>query len=289
MSYANPGRGVIGDRDVQAYLRRRGDDANVQGFLAKNLARGRALSAQVANKASDGKYSTRGDYSLLQRVGSPLAGLNDEDVDKRYGRGSSANLAALFGGDELDLAPGTVFTGATRVTTPRSSSRDVNGGESSTPASTRYDLTVLPRSLFSQGSGGTAGAPTADGPRQPTDDRGLQAAREAVSRAGQYKETSAGSASSGSAAGGAGSSGNLFENIAALGQGQIDDYERRFIPKMQADANLGIQEVGYGIRGLIDSLPSDLAVPEYLDPFARGSYREGSKKSLFEYAKGQIV
>ena len=91
------------------------------------------------------------------------------------------------------------------------------------------------------------------------------------------------------AAGGTGSSGNLFENIAALGQGQIDDYERRFIPAMQAKANLGIQEVGYGIRGMIDSLPSDLAVPDYLDPFSRGSYRRGNKKSLFDFLKGQIA
>ena len=86
-----------------------------------------------------------------------------------------------------------------------------------------------------------------------------------------------------------GSSGNLFENIASLGQSQVDDYERRFIPEMQAKANLGIQEVGYGIRGMIDSLPSDLAVPDYLDPFARGSYRRGNKQSLFNFLKGQIA
>lgn len=286
MSYANPGRRVIGDQDVRAYLRRRGDDANVQGFLAKNLAKGNALSAQVANKASDGKYS-KGDSFLLQRIGS--LGSFDDDVDQRYGRGSAANLAAIFGGDELDLAPGTVFTGATRVTTPRSSSRTVNGGEASTPESTRYDLTVLPRSLFSQGGGNATGAPAADQSRQQTDDRALQAAREAVSRAGQYKDSTAGGASSGSAAGGTGSSGNLFENIAALGQGQINDYDRRFIPKMQADAALGTQEIGYGIRGLIDSLPGDLALPDYLDPFARGSYRKGNKKSLYDTLRSQIA
>lgn len=285
MSYARPNNPIIGDERVQRVIQRqkaRGkDQPDISQFLAKQLAAGRGLSSQVANKYSAGKYPT----------GDPSTGLGtfyggDDEFDKRFGKGSAANLRGLA---DVELGKGDVFMGATKVSTPGTSTTNHQSGHTSTPGTTRYDLTVLPRWMVQQGGDSSGSAGLADQPRQPTDDRGLQAAREAVSRAGQYKETSAGSAAGGSAAGGTGSSENLFENIAALGQGQIDDYERRFIPAMQAKANLGIQEVGYGIRGMIDSLPSDLAVPDYLDPFSRGSYRRGNKKSLFDFLKGQIA
>lgn len=290
MSYASPdrpNRPIVGDRRVQEWLNSKRasgqDNPDVTQFLASQLSKGRGLSANVVNKYAKNAYPPS--RSL---AGGLFGGMGDEALDEKYGRGSAANVRGL---QNAKLGKDDVYFGATEVTTPRRSTISASGGEASTPASTRYDLTVLPKWLIRQ-NGAAGGGPLAgDQPqeRRPVDDSSLNAAREAYNRATQYKSDASPGSGGSMASAGSGSSGNLFENIASLGQSQIDDYERRFIPQLKADANLGIQETGFAIRNAIANLPDDMALQDNLDIFAKGSYRKGSRQSMFEHLQNQIA
>jgi hypothetical protein len=284
MSYARPDRPVVGDQRVQQWLKRqedRGkDQPDVANFLAKQLGRGRGLSSQVANKYSDGKYPT-GSYGSLGRFDAFLGA--DEDFDKKYGRGSAANLRGLQG---VELGKGDVYMGATPIETPRFSTRTVDGGESSTPASTRYDITVLPRWMVKQ-AGSTAGgsaAANAAASQSPSDlepPKDLLAAREAFDRANAYQaQGSSASLPDLSKVGG-----DLFNSIQGAAQDQIDDYERRFLPSLYANANLTAKEIAYETQNAIAGLPDNLALPDYNNVFPAGANKKGG---LYKWLERRI-
>lgn len=287
MSYASPNRPVVGDRRVQQWIDRqegRGNDTpDVSQFLAKQLAAGRGLSAQVANKYSDRKYPT-GSFGALSALGG-LGGFASDEFDKKYGRGSMANLRGLEG---VELGKGDVYMGATAIETPRTSTQTVNGGESSTPASTRYDITVLPRWMMrggaaaAPGSGTPAGAEAAAArtPIEPPKD--LLAAREAYDRANAYQGQS-GSSSSLPDLSKVG--GDLFNSIQGAADQQSQDYERRFLPALYANANLSAKEIAYETQNAIAGLPDNLALPDYGQVFPAGASKKGG---LYKWLEGRI-
>ena len=82
------------------------------------------------------------------------------------------------------------------------------------------------------------------------------------------------------------SSGNTFENIFALGQGQIDDYERRFLAGVKADSDLQIAEIGYGLSNTLANLPGGFMAPEFFDPFKKQG-KQGT--SLFNRISRRIA
>jgi hypothetical protein len=157
MSYATPARPIVGDKRVQRALERqeeRGKEPDVTRILARHLAADRGLSAQVVNKFNDDKYPT-GRYGWMHG--------GDGSLDDRYGRGSAANIAGLKG---VELGKGDVYMGATAIETPRVTRQTPNAGESVIePASTRYDITVLPRWMVKpQQQGSTASAAAIETP-----------------------------------------------------------------------------------------------------------------------------
>lgn len=287
MSYATPVRPVVGDQRVQRALARqeeRGNDPDVKRILAKHLAANRGLSAQVVNKYNDGKYPAgRHDWipdELANRYGV------DDDLDERYGRGSAANLAGLKG---AQLGKGDVYMGATAIEVPRVTRQTPNAGESVVePGSTRYDITVLPRWMVQQRAAGSAAAPNeaADAPTDPTPlqpPEDLLVAREAYDRANAYQSQGGSTASLAdlSKVGG-----DLFNSIQGAAQDQIDDYERRFLPQLYANANLTAKEIGYATRDALAGLPDNLALPEYGKVFPT---RASKKGGLYPWLEGRIA
>ena len=279
MSYATPERPIVGDKRVQQALARqeqRGKEPDVRRILAKHLAADRGLSAQVVNKYNDGKYPT-GRYGSMDIEMAAGYGL-DGGLEERYGRGSTANLAGLKG---AELAKGDVYMGATAIETPRTSTWTPNGGESSTPASTHYDITVLPRWMVKpQPQGSTASAAAAETPAASTAiSPDLTKAREAYDRAGTYKSQSGGLdlTASGPA---------LYQNIYDAGTGGVADYEQRFIPELMANANLTAQEIRYGASSALDSLPDDLKLPTYDKVFPK---KATDKQGLYRWLEQRLA
>lgn len=285
MSYATPDRPVVGDKRVQQALARqekRGKEPDVQRILAMHLAADRGLSAQVVDKYNDGKYPT-GRYGSLPVELATRYGF-DGELDKRFGRGSAANLAGLEG---IELGKGDVYMGATAIETPRRSTQSANGGEASTPASTRYDITVLPRWMVQQRATGSATTPDGSGDSSTTPTSleppaDLLAAREAYDRATTYQSQGGSSASLAdlSKVGG-----DLFNSIQGAAQDQIDDYERRFLPQLYANANLTAKEIGYTTRDALANLPDNLALPDYNKIFPD---RASEKGGLYRWLEGRI-
>lgn len=280
MSYATPARPIVGDKRVQRALERqeeRGKEPDVTRILARHLAADRGLSAQVVNKFNDGKYPT-GRYGWMPDEMATRYG-GDGSLDDRYGRGSAANIAGLKG---VELGKGDVYMGATAIETPRVTRQTPNAGESVIePASTRYDITVLPRWMVKpQQQGSTASAAAIETPASaaavPPD---LTKAREAYDRAGEYKNQSSGLnlALSGP---------SLYQNIHDAGAGGVEAYEQRFIPELMANANLTAQEIRYGASNALDSLPDNLKLPTYDKIFPK---QATNKQGLYRWLEQRLA
>jgi len=272
-SAANQRGRIIGKHRVEAFIKRRedkGDDnPDVLGFLDRKLGAGAALSAAVTNRAGAGKY----DPPLF--ASRPFTGEPESD-----------NLRGLEG---LNIGKGMTYVGASSTTTPRTESRDHNSGYSSTPASTRFTPIVLPRDMVRARGGSTAKRASADADSSPVSNEpgpDLLAAREA------YDDLNSGSASSGSAASGiyqpdlTKTGGDLYSEIQAGAQSQINDYERRFVPKLLANANLTAQEIGYAGQQAIANLPSDLKLPDYDKIFPK---QATNKKGIYKWLESRLA
>lgn len=271
MSFAAPARPVVGDKRVQQALDRqekRGKDPDVNRVLARHLAAGRGLSAQVVNKYNSGKYSD-GRSTLPLTFGSFST---HDKLDERFGRGSAANIAGLQG---AELGKGDVYMGATKIQTP-------NGGESVVdPGSTRYDITVLPRWMVKPPQGAeaapsTPAASTTTPAEVPLD---LTKAREAFDRAGAYK-------SQGSGLDLTVPGPFLHQNIYNAGADGVADYEQRFIPELEANANLTAQEIRYGASSALDSLPDNLKLPTYDKVFPK---KATNKQGLYRWLEKRLA
>lgn len=273
MSYATPARPIVGDKRVQRALERqeeRGKEPDVTRILARHLAADRGLSAQVVNKFNDGKYPT-GRYGWMHG--------EDGGFDDRYGPGSNANIAGLKG---VELGKGDVYMGATAIETPRVTRQTPYAGESVIePASTRYDITVLPRWMVKPqqrgSSASTAAAETSTASTAVPPD--LTKAREAYDRAGEYKNQSSGLnlALSGP---------SLYQNIHDAGAGGVEAYERRFIPELMANANLTAQEIRYGASNALDSLPDNLKLPTHDKIFPK---QATNKQGLYRWLEQRLA
>lgn len=284
MSFAAPARPVVGDKRVQQALDRqekRGKDPDVNRVLARHLAAGRGLSAQVVNKYNSGKYSD-GRSTLPLTFGSFSS---HDKLDERFGRGSAANIAGLQG---AELDKGDVYMGATKIESPRVTRQTPNGGESVVdPGSSRYDITVLPRWMV-QGQAAPAAAapssPSSSGFVEP--DARLLATREAFDRASARLDGGTSSTSSVTAPDLTKGGGDLFFEIRSAADSSLEDYDRRFIPSLIAGANLASSEIGYATRDAIARLPADLKIPEYPKMFPDRASRKGG---LYKWLEGRIA
>ncbi|NDC88028.1 MAG: hypothetical protein EB075_04350 [Bacteroidetes bacterium] len=289
MSYASPKRPIVRDRSVQRYIDRqeaRGKDRpDVNEFLAKQLDKGRGLSGKVAHKYSEGKYPTGGYW------GTGPWGLNDAELDEKYGRGSAANLRALRQG-EVSIGKGNVFMGATETDIPRESGRTRNGGYWSTPGRKEYSITSLPKWMVKNAAGSAAKSDddspaSVDQPLPPGAD--LANAREAYDRANAYSGGSDSSSRFGSAASTGfdldQTGGDLYNAIAGQGQSQINEYQNRFLPKLFANANLTAQEIGYAGQQAIAGLPDNLKIPDYDKVFPS---KATDKKGIYKWLENRI-
>lgn len=277
MSYAAPANPVVGDKRVQQALARqekRGKDPDVNRVLARHLAAGRGLSAQVVNKYNDGKYSD-GRSTLPLTFGS----LSTHDkLDERFGRGSAANIAGLRG---AELGKGDVYMGATKVDIPGYSHTDHQSGHTATPGSTRYDITVLPRWMVkppqsAEAAPASPGASNITPAEVPVD---LTKAREAFDRAGAYK-------SQGSGLDLTVPGPYLHQNIYNAGVDGVADYEQRFIPELMANANLTAQEIRFGASSALDNLPDDLKLPTYDKVFPK---KATAKQGLYRWLEKRLA
>lgn len=272
-SAANQRGRIVGKRRVEAFIKRRegkdDDSPDVLGFLDRKLEAGAALSAAVANRAGAGKY----DPPLFRP--RPFTGEPESD-----------NLRGLEG---LNIGKGMTYLGASSTTTPRTERRTPNEGYSATPETTTFTPIVLPRDMVRARGGSTAKRASADADSSPVSNEpgpDLLAAREA------YDDLNSGSASSGSAASGiyqpdlTKTGGDLYSEIQAGAQSQINDYERRFIPKLLANANLTAQEIGYTGREAIANLPSDLKLPAYNKIFPK---QATNKKGIYKWLERRLA
>lgn len=284
MSFARPNRPVVGGKRVQQWIDRqeeRGQEhPDVTKFLARQLSKDRGLSANVVNSYNRGKYPT-GKYGSMGAFGAFAdAG---EDLDEKYGRGTKADIAGLQG---AKLGRGDVYMGATEVG-PATEGSDF----------TRYtdgvlnrevDRTVLPRWMVQQKpqSVASAAAPAAQ-PRPtrtgPSPD--LVKAREAYDRATQFQSQG------GEARGGIGldltaSGSSLYQNLYDAGNAGVSDYENRFIPALDARANLTAQEIRYGAGSAIDALPDNLQLPTYDKMFPNAA---GKKQGLYKWLESRLA
>ena len=272
-SAANQRGRIIGKHRVEAFIKRRedkGDDnPDVLGFLDRKLGAGAALSAAVANRAGAGKY----DPPLF--ASRPFTGEPESD-----------NLRGLEG---LNIGKGMTYVGASSTTTPRTERRTRDEGYSATPETTTFTPIVLPRDMVRARGGSTAKRASADADSSPVSNEpgpDLLAAREA------YDDLNSGSASSGSAASGiyqpdlTKTGGDLYSEIQAGAQSQINDYERRFVPKLLANANLTAQEIGYAGQQAIANLPSDLKLPDYDKIFPK---QATNKKGIYKWLESRLA
>ena len=291
MSYARPNRPVVGGKRVQQWIDRqeeRGqDNPDVTKFLARQLAKDRGLSANVVNKYNTSQYPT-GKYGAMGAFGGSFGGIVDAVADKsleeKYGRGTKANIDGMKG---AKLAKGDVYMGATAIETPASSTNTPWEGHTSTPATTQYDRTVLPRWMVKQKpQSGSAAAPAQQAvpaSTQPSPD--LTKAREAYDRATQYQSQG------GEAAGGSGldltaSGASLYQNLFDAGNAGVSDYENRFIPQLDTRAKLTAQEIRYGASSALDSLPANLALPTYDRMFPKSA---GKKEGLYSWLESRLA
>ena len=292
MSFARPNRPVVGDKRVQRWIDRqeeRGQEhPDVTKFLARQLAKDRGLSANVVNSYNERKYPT-GKYGAMGAFGGSFGGIvdavADKDLEEKYGRGTKADIDGMQG---ANLRRGDVYMGATAIETPASSTNTPWEGHTSTPASTRYDLTVLPRWMVKQKpqSGGSAAAPAeqvAPASTEPNID--LVKAREAYDRATQYQSQG------GEAVGGGGldltaSGSSLYQNLYDAGNAGVSDYENRFISELDTRANLTAQEIRYGASSALDSLPKNLALPKYDKIFPKSA---GKKEGLYKWLESRLA
>lgn len=266
---------VLTDRLLRQKLanRRRdnGDipDGAADRIIAKHLEKGRGgIAAGVVNRINkpNNPYGS----------GNPLAALNPGAFTEE------PDLAGMRG---LKMNRGDVYYGSTAREVPRTSTRTVNGGYSSTPGRTEITPLVMPRGF----AGSAARAPEQSSPSNQSSgpSRDLLNARAAYD-AQQSEGGSAANAGSSPSWDLGATGGDLYNAIAGQGQGQIDTYKQRFIPRLLANANLTAQEIGYAGQQAIDNLPDDLNLADYEDPFRKGSGPR-KKQSLFDFLSSQIT
>jgi hypothetical protein len=291
MSFARPNRPVVGDKRVQRWIDRqeeRGQEhPDVTKFLARQLSKDRGLSANVVNKYNDSEYPT-GKYGSFGNVNVPPFGtvgsLMGEDLDEKYGRGTKADIAGMKG---ASLRRGDVYMGATAIETPATSTNTPYGGNTSGPASTRYDVTVLPRWMVKQQqqSENPAAAPvqqTDPTSTEPSVD--LIKAREAYDRATQY-QSQGGDSRGGSDLDLTASGSSLYQNLYDAGSAGVANYENRFIPALDARAKLTAEEIRYGTGSAIDALPDNLQLPTYDKMFPKVA----AKKGLYKWLENRLA
>lgn len=286
MSYARPK--ILGDKDIQAWIRRKQDggkdNPNTARHIARQLEKGNALSSKAANKYGSGKYDT--DRQRFMRSAGAYGGTGG--FAEAVGKDAPANVAGL---DGIKVGKGNVYVGATEVETPDRSYSDRNGWHSR-PGSKSFVPAVLPRGVFAQAAGSRDAADdstdsvTEPGATEPGPD--LIAAREAYDRANAYSAQSPGG-SFASLPDLSKTGGDLFNEIQAGGQRQLDDYERRFIPRLLANANLTAQEIGYSAQDAIANLPADLNLPDYTSMFGGKNERKIDKRGLYDLLSKEIA
>ena len=277
MSYARPR--VIGDKDIRSWIKSRQeagkDNPDTAGYIAKQLEKGNALGAKAANAFGAGKYEPEG-----QRLSRSFA--------SRWGvEEIPASIAGLSG---LKIAKGDVYLGSAQREVPGYSHTDHQSGHTATPGRTEYYPSLMRRADFRSRLQEQPKADDSSGVKAPVDPGvDLLAAREAYDRANAYTNGTEGAASGGSFASplDLGKSGDdLFNAIAADGQRGLDDYERRFVPRLFANANLTAQEIGYAGQSAIANLPDDLKLPEYSKIFPDRAEKKGG---LYKWLEKRIA
>lgn len=236
-SSAKAGR-IISDRDVRAFQQRRGDDADVDRYLNRQLAQGAGLSRQVVKEYGD----RDSDYF------TPQQRLTRYALETYAGDGNPLAAGITAAGD---IGKGNVYLGATA---PR------NPGGSPSPAGSGYNAIVAPRWMV---KGAARPAPESTGssaaaadPRPFTPSTELTAAQtEALDRAQQWRDSSAAAPASAKPALDAG---NIYGEVFALGAGQVDDYKNRFLPMLDANARAQTAELGEATRYHLSQLSPDV-------------------------------
>jgi hypothetical protein len=283
MSFARPNRPVVGDKFVQRAIRRQEERGqkhpDVTKILARQLAKDRGLSANVVNNYNEGKYPT-GKYGSMGAFGAFAdAG---EDLDKKYGRGTKADIAGLQG---AKLGRGDVYMGATEVG-PATEGSDF----------TRYtdgvlnrevDRTIVPSWMVQQKpQSGSAAAPAQQvAPASTQPSPGLTKAREAYDRANQYQQESAnGGSFAGRVVADLSKTGSdLYTEINRAGNAGVQAYNDLAIPQLQANASLTAHEIGYAAQNAIANLPLDLRIPEYDEIFGKKNERKIREGGVFGF------
>jgi len=265
MASAASQRGRIIDKEELRQWMAGRDNPDVQSYVADHLGQGAALSAGAMKFVAKNETPAQRMRSLT-------------------GWGEEPEPAAIAGLRNTSLPEGYVYMGAAKTTTPRTSSRSVNGGFASTPGQTTYTPIALPRDAIAGSAAAPVAAQEEKKPLEPGAD--LMAAREAYDRASAYKEQ-----------GGSAiyqpdltkTGGDLFSEIQAGAQSQQEHYDKRFLPELKAAANLGAQEVGYAARQAIAGLPDDLTLPEYtnVSPESGAGADKIAEKGLFAWLSNQ--
>lgn len=284
MSYARPK--ILGDKDIQAWIRRKQeggkDNPNTARYIAKQLEKGNALTSQAANKYGAGKYDT--DRQRAMRRSGIYGGTGS--FAEAVGKDVPANVAGL---DGIKVGKGNVYVGSTEIETP--DQNFARKGWHSRPGDKRFVPTVLPRGMFARGGGSAAAAAgdtassaepgaTEPGPNPTT-------TREAYDRANAYIAQSPGG-SFASLPDLSKTGGDLFNEIQAGGQRQLDDYQNRFLPDLFANASRTAQEIGYSAQNAIANLPADLNLPDYTSMFGKND-RKIAKRGLYDFLSKELA
>lgn len=243
-SSAKAGR-IIGDDDVRAYQQRRGDKANVDDYLSRQLDQGAGLSRQVVKFYNDPASEYFTPQQRLTRFATKTA----------YGTpGDLAEGLAAAG----DIGKGNVYLGSTA---PR------NPGGSPSPGGNGYNAIVAPRWMVKGAAGGASkpqaqsAAPAPTEAFAPSPDL-IAAQTEAKDRAQQW--LGSGSSAAGAASGTGVGTGNIYADIYALGAGQVNDYKERFLPSLTADAMLQARETAAAMDFHLGQLSPDVEPPDVL-------------------------
>lgn len=288
MSYARPK--IIGDKDIQEWIKRKQaggkDDPNTVRHIARQLEKGNVLSSQAANKYGAGKYDT--DRQRFMRSAGAYGGTGG--FAEAVGKDAPANVAGL---DGIKVGKGNVYAGSTEVETADRSFANRDGWHSR-PGGKSFVPTVLPRGVYSQARGSRAAAADDAGssanPANTGPSPDLLAAREAYDRANAYSGQNGADAGSFAALPDLSKTGgDLFNEIQAAGQRQLDNYQNRFLPKLFATANLTAQEIGASTQDAIASLPDDLSLPEYTSMFGDKNERKIEKRGLYDFLSRGIA
>ena len=216
-SSAKAGR-IISHRDVRAFQKRQGDDADVDRYLNRQLAQGAGLSRQVVKEYGD----RDSDYFTPRQRFTRYA------LETYAGDGNPLAAGITAAGD---IGKGNVYLA---IVAPR----------------------WMVKGAARSASDSTGGSAAAADPRPYTPSSELTAAQtEALDRAQQWRDSSAAAPASPRPSLDAS---NIYGEVFALGAGQVDDYKHRFLPMLDANARAQTAELGDATRYHLSQLSPDV-------------------------------